>query len=116
MRCFSVGKYFRGRSSNKMCSRATNQFVYLFKTKYEDYYNIKCTIKEDKLHYEIRKSFDIFGLDIHDMGDREWFIKNVLDVLFERYDELGYSEGKTFGAGHLHVEWLMNNLVNNIPK
>ena len=107
-------KYFKDDS--KPMPRVTTNLVYLFKVKYENYYGKKCNIKEDKLHYEIRQSFDVFGLDIYDEGDRDWYEKNVLQDLFKKYDDLGYSEGKTFGAGHLHVEWLMNNLVNNIPN
>ncbi|MGM9834608.1 MAG: hypothetical protein ACI31M_02360 [Bacilli bacterium] len=107
-------KYFKDTS--KSLPRVTTELVNLFKVKYESYYGSKCKIKDDKLHYEIRQSFDVFGLDIYDVSDREWYENNVLQDLFKKYDDLGYSEGKTFGAGHLHVEWLMNNLVNNIPN
>ena len=107
-------KYFKDDS--KPLPRVTTALVSLFKVKYENYYGKKCNIKDDKLHYEIRQSFEVFGLDIYDVGDRDWYEHNVLQDLFKKYDDLGYSEGKAFGAGHLHVEWLMINLVNNIPN
>ena len=111
---FNMGKYFK--ETDRRCPRVTTNLVYLFKVKYENYYGKKCNIKEDKLHYEIERSFELFELDIYDPGDREWYEKNVLQDLFKKYDDLGYSEGSKFCAGHLHVDWLMYKLVNNIPK
>lgn len=96
--------------------RVTNELIRLFKVKYESYYETSCKIKDDKLNYEFRQSFDIFNLDIYSQEDRDWYITNVLDDLFKRYDDLGYSEGQKFGAGHLHVDWLMINLVNGIKN
>lgn len=108
-----MAKYFEKR---KPLPRVTNALVELFKVKYEGYYGETCKIKSEKLDYELRQSFEIFNLNIYSQEDRDWYEHNVLDDLFKKYDDLGYSEGKKFGAGHLHVDWLMVSLVNGIKN
>ena len=108
-----MAKYFEKK---KPLPRVTNELVELFKVKYEGYYGETCKIKSEKLDYELRQSFEIFNLNIYSQEDRDWYEHNVLDDLFKKYDDLGYSEGKKFGAGHLHVDWLMVSLVNGIKN
>lgn len=101
---------------NTKSPRVTNELIMLFKVKYESYYETTCKINDDKLNWEFRKSFEIFNLNIYSQEDRDWYIENVLNDLFKKYDDLGYSEGHRFGAGHLHVDWLMVNLVNGVKN
>lgn len=86
-------KYFN-KSSNTLKSRVTNELISSFKIKYKQYYGEKCSSKDDRLHYEIRRSFEVLELDIYNPHDREWYEENVLHELFERYDDLGYASQK----------------------
>lgn len=113
-----MGKYFgEGQSRIKdPRDKAVSLLACIFRFKYKKYYGIECPNNSYKVRSEIIKSFELFELDIYNSNNREWYMRNVLEVIFERYDKLGYSEGGRFCAGHLHVDWLMYRLVNNIPR
>lgn len=112
-----VGKYFGERTSSTN-GRPTNILVNLYKIKYEKYYNCKLSEREEnKLHFAIVEFFKSHSLDFKKEEDKDWFIENVLDVLFERYDKLGYSsiDFPKFCANNLKT-WVIDNIINNIPN
>lgn len=111
-----VGKYFGEKKTNN--GRPTNILVNLYKIKYENYYGCKLSEREEsKLHFAIVDFFKTHSLDFKKEEDKDWFIDNVLDVLFERYDKLGYSsvDFPRFCANNLKT-WIIDNIINNIPN
>lgn len=111
-----VGKYFGEKKTNN--GRPTNILVNLYKIKYENYYGCKLSEREEsKLHFAIVDFFKSHSLDFKKEEDKDWFIDNVLDVLFERYDTLGYSsvDFPRFCANNLKT-WVIDNIINNIPN
>ncbi len=112
-----VGKYFGERTSSTN-GRPTNILVNLYKIKYEKYYDCKLSEREEsKLHFAIVEFFKSHSLDFKKEEDKDWFIENVLDVVFERYDQLGYSsiDFPKFCANNLKT-WVIDNIINNIPN
>lgn len=111
-----VGKYFGEKKTNN--GRPTNILVNLYKIKYENYYGCKLSEREEsKLHFAIVDFFKTHSLDFKKEEDKDWFIDNVLDVLFERYDKLGYSsvDFPRFCANNLKT-WVIDNIINDIPN
>lgn len=111
-----VGKYFGEKKTNN--GRPTNILVNLYKIKYENYYGCKLSEREEsKLHFAIVDFFKTHSLDFKKEEDKDWFTDNVLDVLFERYDKLGYSsvDFPRFCANNLKT-WVIDNIINNIPN
>ena len=111
-----VGKYFGEKKTNN--GRPTNILVNLYKIKYEKYYDCKLSEREEsKLHFAIVEFFKSHSLDFKKEEDKDWFIENVLDVVFERYDKLGYSsiDFPKFCANNLKT-WVIDNIINNIPN
>ena len=111
-----VGKYFGKKKIDN--GRPTNILVNLYKIKYENYYGCKLSEREEsKLHFAIVEFFKSHSLDFKKEEDKDWFIDNVLDVLFERYDNLGYStpDFPRFCANNLKT-WVIDNIINNIPN
>jgi hypothetical protein len=111
-----VGKYFGEKKTNN--GRPTNILVNLYKIKYENYYGCKLSEREEsKLHFAIVDFFKSHSLDFKKEEDKDWFIDNVLDVLFERYDKLGYSsvDFPRFCANNLKT-WVIDNIINDIPN
>ena len=111
-----MGKYFGEKKTNN--GRPTNILVNLYKIKYENYYGCKLSEREEsKLHFAIVDFFKSHSLDFKKEEDKDWFIDNVLDVLFERYDTLGYSsvDFPRFCANNLKT-WVIDNIINNIPN
>ena len=111
-----VGKYFGEKKTNN--GRPTNILVNLYKIKYENYYGCKLSEREEsKLHFAIVEFFKSHSLDFKNEEDKDWFIENVLDVVFERYDKLGYSsiDFPKFCANNLKT-WVIDNIINNIPN
>lgn len=112
-----MGKYFNSKKSNNI-GRPTNILVNLYKKRYENYYGCKLsTREEDKLHFAIVEFFNNHALDFKVEEDKDWFVDNVLDGLFEKYDYLGYSskEFPRFCANSLKT-FLIDNIINNIPN
>lgn len=111
-----VGKYFGEKKTNN--GRPTNILVNLYKIKYENYYGCKLSEREEsKLHFAIVDFFKSHSLDFKKEEDKDWFTDNVLDVLFERYDKLGYSsvDFPRFCANNLKT-WVIDNIINNISN
>lgn len=111
-----VGKYFGEKKTNN--GRPTNILVNLYKIKYENYYGCKLSEREEsKLHFAIVDFFKTHSLDFKKEEDKDWFTDNVLDVLFERYDKLGYSsvDFPRFCANNLKT-WVIDNIINDIPN
>lgn len=111
-----VGKYFGKKKIDN--GRPTNILVNLYKIKYENYYGCKLSEREEnKLHFAIVEFFKSHSLDFKKEEDKDWFIDNVLDVLFERYDNLGYStpDFPRFCANNLKT-WVIDNIINEIPN
>ena len=111
-----VGKYFGKKKIDN--GRPTNILVNLYKIKYENYYGCKLSEREEsKLHFAIVEFFKSHSLDFKKEEDKDWFIDNVLDVLFERYDNLGYStpDFPRFCANNLKT-FVIDNIINNIPN
>lgn len=111
-----VGKYFGEKKTNN--GRPTNILVNLYKIKYENYYGCRLSEREEsKLHFAIVDFFKTHSLDFKKEEDKDWFTDNVLDVLFERYDKLGYSsvDFPRFCANNLKT-WVIDNIINNIPN
>lgn len=109
-----MGKYF---GEGKGIGRPTNILVNLYKIKYELYYECRLTEKEESaLHSAIVYFFKAHSLDLKYEEDKDWFIDNVLDVIFERYDDLGYSNAEypRFIPRHLATDWLIDNIINNV--
>lgn len=110
-----MGKYFGGR---KGIGRPTNMLVNLYAIKYKEYYGCKLPEREEyKLHFAIVEFFNSHGLDLKKDEDKDWFMENVLDGLFEKYDDLGYSSSQfpKFCANSLKT-WVIDNIINNISK
>ena len=111
-----VGKYFGKKKIDN--GRPTNILVNLYKIKYENYYGCKLSEREEsKLHFAIVEFFKSHSLDFKDEGDKDWFVDNVLEGLFEKYDSLGYSspEFPRFCANNLKT-FVIDNIINNIPN
>lgn len=112
-----VGKYF-GQKKSTNDSRPTTILVNLYKIKYKAYYGKDLSEREEnKLHFAIVDFFKTHSLDFKKEEDKDWFTDNVLDVLFERYDKLGYSsvDFPRFCANNLKT-WVIDNIINNIPN
>ena len=111
-----VGKYFGKKKIDN--GRPTNILVNLYKIKYENYYGCKLSEREEsKLHFAIVEFFKSHSLDFKDEEDKDWFVDNVLEGLFEKYDSLGYSspEFPRFCANNLKT-FVIDNIINNIPN
>ena len=111
-----VGKYFGKKKIDN--GRPTNILVNLYKIKYENYYGCKLSEREEsKLHFAIVDFFKNHALDFKNEGDKDWFVDNVLEGLFEKYDSLGYSspEFPRFCANNLKT-FVIDNIINNIPN
>ena len=114
---FIVGKYFNSKNPINN-GRPTNILVNLYKKRYENYYGCKLSEREEsKLHLAIVEFFKNHALDFKNEGDKDWFIENVLDELFEKYDKLGYAskEFPRFCANSLKT-FLIDNLIDNVPN
>lgn len=112
-----VGKYF-GQKKSTNDSRPTTILVNLYKIKYKAYYGKDLSEREEnKLHFAIVDFFKNHALDFKDEGDKDWFVDNVLEGLFEKYDSLGYSspEFPRFCANNLKT-FVIDNIINNIPN
>ena len=111
-----VGKYFGKKKIDN--GRPTNILVNLYKIKYENYYGCKLSEREEsKLHFAIVEFFKSHSLDFKKEEDKDWFVDNVLEGLFEKYDSLGYSspEFPRFCANNLKT-FVIDNIINNIPN
>lgn len=112
-----VGKYF-GQKKSTNDSRPTTILVNLYRIKYQAYYGKELSEREEnKLHFAIVEFFKNHALDFKNEKDKDWFIDNVLDGLFEKYDSLGYAspEFPRFYANNLKT-WVIDNIINNIPN
>ena len=112
-----VGKYF-GQKKSTNDSRPTTILVNLYKIKYKAYYGKDLSEREEnKLHFAIVDFFKNHALDFKDEEDKDWFVDNVLEGLFEKYDSLGYSspEFPRFCANNLKT-FVIDNIINNIPN
>ena len=112
-----VGKYF-GQKKSTNDSRPTTILVNLYKIKYKAYYGKDLSEREEnKLHFAIVDFFKNHALDFKDEWDKDWFVDNVLEGLFEKYDSLGYSspEFPRFCANNLKT-FVIDNIINNIPN
>lgn len=112
-----VGKYF-GQKKSTNDSRPTTILVNLYRIKYKAYYGKELSEREEnKLHFAIVEFFKNHALDFKNEKDKDWFIDNVLDGLFEKYDSLGYAspEFPRFYANNLKT-WVIDNIINNIPN
>lgn len=112
-----VGKYF-GQKKSTNDSRPTTILVNLYRIKYKAYYGKELSEREeDKLHFAIVEFFKNHALDFKKEEDKDWFVDNVLEGLFEKYDSLGYSspEFPRFCANNLKT-FVIDNIINNIPN
>lgn len=112
-----VGKYYGQKKSNTN-GRPTNLLVNIYKGKYKIYYGEELSKREeDKLHFAITEFFKLHCLDFKKEEDTDWFIDNVLDGLFEKYDELGYSsvDFPRFCANHLKT-FIIDNIIDGKPN
>ena len=112
-----VGKYF-GQKKSTNASRPTTILVNLYRIKYKAYYGKELSEREeDKLHFAIVEFFKNHALDFKKEEDKDWFVDNVLEGLFEKYDSLGYSspEFPRFCANNLKT-FVIDNIINNIPN
>ena len=90
-----------------------------FKISCEEYYNKKCNYSINTIGNKIEESFNILGLNINSKEDVEYYETNVLKDIFKKYDKLGYSKKKgyeIFIPTRLTVEWLIRNIINNVPS
>lgn len=90
--------------------------VQLYILKYEEYYGEKCPNAYYNIANKIKEFCKRHSINYREECDRDWFIENVLDVVFERYDELGYSSAKypRFSPTHLITDWVIDNIINNV--
>ena len=112
-----VGKYF-GQKKSTNNGRPTTILVNLYKIRYKAYYGVDLPSREeDKLHFAIADFFKNHALSFKFEEDKDWFIENVLDGLFEKYDSLGYSSPNfpRFCANSLNT-FVIDNIINNVPN
>ena len=112
-----MGKYF-GQNKSNINGRSTNLLVNIYKGKYKIYYGEEISEREEnELHFAIVKFFELHCLDFKFEEDIDWFIDNVLDGLFKKYDELGYSSASfpRFRPAYLAADWLIDNIIDNKP-
>lgn len=93
-----------------------SQLVDYFITEYESYYGEKFPrTQRDRLYKELLKCYFRWtypsGVPLTVSGFKSHILRNI----FKKYDDLGYSTCNypKFCIGHLHVSWLMENLVKH---
>ena len=83
---------------------------------YESYYKEKFPRKQkDRLYNEMVEFYDTWTYSDGNLVPVDDFKQRVLHDLFKKYNDLGYESRKypRFCIGNLHVNWLMDNLINH---